>query len=285
MSDEWSSLVAGVVGGLGGSAALVWLARSWITERLQQSIRHEYSQKLETHKSDLNARIQALNHEYQFRQLRTSLFFDHQRNAFAALTAKIAEVNDAWAKEHFDIDTGLTGPVPYSDYHKLREIFQQHQLFLDQEGVAAMELVFSSYSSSFPVHDGSGGQPHYPDPSPGYDRVRFLQPLIAELFRTKIGVSHDTRASEEIGILGAVLLLNQYHFPDIGLPPVHALKVESWDAPGEIVNKGRRNYVELRAGLLKLRDHLRSETGFFAEALTKAAQFLAMLPEKNDAAT
>jgi len=55
-------------------ALLVWLLRGWISERLKQSIQHEYSQKLETHKAELNTRIQALRHENQMQQLRTSLF-------------------------------------------------------------------------------------------------------------------------------------------------------------------------------------------------------------------
>ena len=35
------------------AAALVWLTRSWISERLKNSIRYEYDQKLESHKSQL----------------------------------------------------------------------------------------------------------------------------------------------------------------------------------------------------------------------------------------
>jgi len=58
-------------------ALFVWLLRGWISERLKQSIQHQYSQKLETHKAELNKRIQGIQHENQLRQLRTSLFFDH----------------------------------------------------------------------------------------------------------------------------------------------------------------------------------------------------------------
>lgn len=36
-------------------AALGWLTRSWISERLKNAIKHEYDEKLETHKSQLKA--------------------------------------------------------------------------------------------------------------------------------------------------------------------------------------------------------------------------------------
>jgi antitoxin (DNA-binding transcriptional repressor) of toxin-antitoxin stability system len=37
------------------AAALLWLTRNWLSERLKQSIQHEYSQKLEAHKAQLKA--------------------------------------------------------------------------------------------------------------------------------------------------------------------------------------------------------------------------------------
>jgi hypothetical protein len=109
--------ILSIVSGGATGALLVWLLRGWISERLQQSIRHEYSQKLENHKAELNTRIQAMQHENQLQQLRTSLFFDHQRNAFAAFLTKIAEVNQAWIEKEFEDEIGLTGPVPYEAVH------------------------------------------------------------------------------------------------------------------------------------------------------------------------
>ena len=37
------------------SAAIIWLFKSWISERLKNAIAHEYAQKLETHKAQLQA--------------------------------------------------------------------------------------------------------------------------------------------------------------------------------------------------------------------------------------
>lgn len=58
-------------GGLSG-ALLVWLAKGWISERLKQSIRHEYAEKLENYKTELNSKIEGIKHENQVSQLRTS---------------------------------------------------------------------------------------------------------------------------------------------------------------------------------------------------------------------
>ncbi len=39
------------------TAALLFLTRSWVSERLKNSIKNEYDLKLETHKSELKARL------------------------------------------------------------------------------------------------------------------------------------------------------------------------------------------------------------------------------------
>lgn len=41
------------------SGLLLWLTKSWISERLKNAIKSEYDQKLETHKSELKARTDA----------------------------------------------------------------------------------------------------------------------------------------------------------------------------------------------------------------------------------
>jgi Fe-S cluster assembly scaffold protein SufB len=64
------------------SGLLLWITKSWISERLQQAIKSEYDQKLETHKEQLKAqseieieklrsqlRISATEHEILFSRL------------------------------------------------------------------------------------------------------------------------------------------------------------------------------------------------------------------------
>ncbi|MFQ2037382.1 hypothetical protein [Aeromonas veronii] len=132
-------LLSTLFGGVGG-AALVWLAKGWISERLKQSIQHEYAEKLESYKTELNSKIEGIKHENQVSQLRTSLFFDHQRDAFAALITKIAEINREWMT-HYDPNEGLYEPVPSSGYREFESLLYQHQLFLDEECLMALSLV------------------------------------------------------------------------------------------------------------------------------------------------
>jgi len=263
-------------GGLAG-AALVWLLRSWISERLQQSIRHEYSQKLETHKAELNTRIQAIEHENQLYQLRTSLFFDHQRNAFAGLLAKIAEVNQKWIDEEFQSEEGFTGPVPYDAYKELRKRYYEHQLFLDSACLAAMELLFEFYTDSFPFDDGSASEPIPRDLKAAYAGVEYLQPRIAELFQQKIGVIDNSRAAHEVALLGGIRLLNHYHFEEVALPAKGSLELTHRDRPADAVVKAEEHLGELTAKLKELCLYLRRDGGVFHEASTKALRYLSIL--------
>jgi hypothetical protein len=272
--DAFVSIISGGAAG----ALLVWLLRGWISERLQQSIRHEYSQKLETHKSELNTRLQAIQHENQLQQLRTSLFFEHQRNAFASLLAKIAEVNQTWIDKEYHDEEGLSGPVPHDAVRDFRATIHKHQLFFDSSCLAAIDLILDCYTDSFPYVDGSG-QLQARDVGAAYEAVQFLQPRLAELFQDRIGVSTSRRAEREIALLGAIRLLNKHHFKEIGLPPQGSLELHSRDQPAEAVAKAESHLDELVAKLVEFKAHLERDGGYFHEAKLKATQYLEMLKQ------
>ncbi len=267
----------------GGAAGfvLVWLLRGWISERLQQSIRHEYSQKLENHKAELNTRIQAIQHESQLQQLRTSLFFDHQRNAFASLLAKIAEVNQAWIDKEFVNDEGLRGPVPYDAYKDLQATFYTHQLFFDNACLAAIDLILKCYSDSFSIDERSGDR-YDRDAGAAYDAVQFLQPRLAELFQNRIGVSTSRRAEREIALLGSILILNKHHFKKVGLPPNGSLKLDHDDRPAEAVVIAESNFDELIEKLREFESYLKSDGGWYHEAALKTTRYLEILSPPLD---
>jgi hypothetical protein len=70
-------------------AALVWLSREWISERLKGAIKNEYDQKLETHKAELKARS-----DVEIERLRSQLSIaaaEHQIR-FSGLHEKRADV-------------------------------------------------------------------------------------------------------------------------------------------------------------------------------------------------
>ena len=269
-------------GGISG-ALLVWLLRGWISERLQQAIRHEYAQKLETHKAKLNSRITLLSHEYQLRQLRTSMFFDHQRQAFADILSTIAEAKKDWFNASYPPDEGMTAPVPNEAYQKLLDTYYRHQLFLDSGCIASVELIIDTLRESFPFDDGSGVLQRR-DIEPAYERLEYLQPRLAELFQEKIGVETSRQAEREIASLGAILLLNRYHFRDIGLPVKGTLSLTYRDRAADAVAKAATNLQDLIAKLEQFQTYLRDEGhGVFHEAATGITRYLAMLSSESEA--
>jgi hypothetical protein len=101
------------------SAALtgfvVWLTKSWISERLKNAIKHEYDQKLETHKAQLKAQsdveterlkaqlnIAAAEHEVRFSGL-------HGKRA-----EMIAEVYEKLVQAHWDASS-FVSPIEYAN--------------------------------------------------------------------------------------------------------------------------------------------------------------------------
>lgn len=96
-------------------AALAWLLRSWISQRLTNAIRHEYDDRLESHKAQLKAdndkEIARLN--FQF----TQTTIEHQVR-FAGLYAKRADVISTTYSRLIKAQRlahSFASPVQYSD--------------------------------------------------------------------------------------------------------------------------------------------------------------------------
>jgi hypothetical protein len=75
-------------------SALFYILRSALKESITSSIKLMADKQLEELKSTLSARIEALRHEYEVNQLQTSLSFDHKRNAFSAVLARLLEAKN-----------------------------------------------------------------------------------------------------------------------------------------------------------------------------------------------
>ena len=79
------------------SAAIIFLAKSWISERLKNAIKHEYDEKLETHKAKLKCEsdreIEHLKTQLQIaaaeRNIRLSRVFERTAETIAATYAKL----------------------------------------------------------------------------------------------------------------------------------------------------------------------------------------------------
>jgi hypothetical protein len=66
--DNLITIVSSGVVSVASSGALIWLSKSWISERIKGAIQHEYDQKLETHKAQLQSR-----NEIEIAKLRAEL--------------------------------------------------------------------------------------------------------------------------------------------------------------------------------------------------------------------
>lgn len=267
------SAIPGAVAG----AILVWLSRTWISERLRQSISHEYSAKLETLRSDLGAKLEAMKHVHGVDQLRTSLFFDHQRSAFGEILAKVVEVNAEWSKV-IDPDEGTEDPVPSGPRSELEALYLKHQLFLDSELIMALELLFEFYDDSLPVFDGM--ETHQRDVLLPYSNAEFLKPRLASVFRLKIGVGKDALALRQIALWGAIRMLNRYHFPKAGIPVNGSLQLEEDERALKAINKAETNFSELLAQMHIFHKYLQGR-GHFHEAESSLRRYLSVLDASN----
>ena len=126
------------------AACLIYIARSWLSERLKQSIRHEYTQKLEALKSQLIA-----ENELAFEKLKTAnaIYSDakrisHEKNLIA--------IDELW-KSILDIDEQTPTIICLLDIFLEEEystVFFENPRFNDQINALSDELVLSVLSAS-----------------------------------------------------------------------------------------------------------------------------------------
>lgn len=263
-----------ISGGIGG-AILTWLLRNWISERLKQSIKHEYAEKLETHKAELNAKMQSILHERQLHQLRTSLFFDHQREAFAAILTQLAKTRTKWWEIAGDPEEPFIEPVPQEEYKEFKKLFYDHQLFFDSDCLLAIDLALKAMTDSFPYCDFSG-PPQLRECREPYERLEYIRERMAQIFQEKIGVGPADKAKLEIALFALIKLLNSYHFSKIDLPVKEPLKLSNRDEPSEAVTKAQHNIELLIAKAHELQNHL-SKKGYFDDALVTTDRCLKII--------
>jgi len=90
-------------------------------------------------------------------------------------------------------------------------------------------------------------------------------------------VTVSGRGEREIALLGSIRLLNRYHFAEIGLPVKGPLQLTDQYRAADAVAKAEDNFRELVSKLKQFQTFLRRDGGFFHEAASKTAQYLAML--------
>jgi len=211
---EWILNIA--VSGIGG-VVIVFLFRTWISERLKKSIEYEYSTKLESqrndysrdlesYKTDLNAKIQSIEHQNQMHQLRTSLFFDHQRESFAIIIETIDSICNEWVKD-WDVENGSIWGVSSTSIDKYSEVISKHTLFLDNDSEYVVksirDILFKSRETGCAEDDYSTMKMF----EENYHDIVYMKSRLADVFKEKIGVLPKNRA-----IIDVILLRSKSFF-------------------------------------------------------------------------
>ncbi|MBU6411719.1 MAG: hypothetical protein KGR98_15150 [Verrucomicrobia bacterium] len=86
--SQINTVISSFVGSSLITTALVFLFRSWISERIKNAIKHEYDQKLETHKAQLQIAASE-------RSIRLTRVFERQAEVIAATYAKLWAFHEA----------------------------------------------------------------------------------------------------------------------------------------------------------------------------------------------
>jgi len=212
------------------SAALVWLLRSWIGERLKNAIKHEYDAKLESHKAQLKAaldleiethkaRLQADNAAL-VEQLKADLqiaAFEHQVR-FSRLHEDVARTvsetysrlyNWAVAVERYvSVFERASGPSKkerrtavadamkdFADYFRPRKLYLPKQL---ANRIKAFEEKLFGLATEFMIGVEQGGDDRYPDRDTWakvdkamHEEARPLFEALEDEFRRLLGVRSD----------------------------------------------------------------------------------------------
>ncbi len=125
------------------SAVLIWLSKNWISERIKGAIQHEYDQKLETHKAQLQSRndieITKLKADLEVaaaeRNLRFTKTFDKTAEVIAETYRFLLELKNTaeLVHEQFTIQEKVPEATLQLYRDKVREFstcFPPHKIYL-----------------------------------------------------------------------------------------------------------------------------------------------------------
>lgn len=128
------------------SGLLIWLTKSWISERLKSSIKNEYDEKLETHKAQLKAQadieserlraqlsISATEHQVKFSRLH-----DKRADVIAELYSLLVQAH--WDAGSFVSPIGFVGESKTKKYITTMNaiadffrFFEKNKIYLHEE--------------------------------------------------------------------------------------------------------------------------------------------------------
>jgi len=145
--DQIVTLLTSSVVSTGLAGVLVYLARNWISERLKNSIKHEYDLQIEKHKAQLKCEadttIERLRSDLHIfaaeRNFRFSKIFEQQLQVVAETFGRLFEFYDA-ARDYFDTLDYEGRPsmkdrreVLITKFNNFQDYFRPHRVFLPRE--------------------------------------------------------------------------------------------------------------------------------------------------------
>jgi hypothetical protein len=135
------------------SAALIFLSKTWISERLKGAIKNEYDQKLETHKAQLKAQSDVSLEEFKAklqlaaseRNIRLTRVFEDTVDAISGTYSRLLAFKDAVA--HYTSIVELAGTPPKEvrrkiageAYQDLHSFYRPRRPFLPKQVVKKID--------------------------------------------------------------------------------------------------------------------------------------------------
>lgn len=132
------------------TGALVFLTRSWIAERLKNAIRHEYDQKLETHKAQLKAdsdvAIEHLRSQLQIaaseQNVRFSQIFERTADTVASTYGRLWAIHEAfknYVREPDSPNSAKKREIVETALREFRDYFMPRRILIPKEAAQGVE--------------------------------------------------------------------------------------------------------------------------------------------------
>ena len=151
-----------VISSLGLSGALIWLSKSWVSERLKDAIKHEYDQKLVAFeaqlKSESECAIERLRSQLQVaaaeRNVRYTRIFERTAETVAETYAKLVALGDAVAAYTRPLELASDPPqsarrkMVWARYMESFDYFRPRRIFLPTETADQIERFHQTLRSA-----------------------------------------------------------------------------------------------------------------------------------------
>jgi hypothetical protein len=152
MPDIVTILSSAAISGL-LSAALIFLSKTWISERLKGAIKSEYDQKLETHKAQLKAQSDVSLEEFKAklqlaaseRNIRLTRVFEDTVDAISGTYSRLLALSDAVAHYTTIVEWGNTPPkeerrkIVGQTYKELLDFYRPRRPFLPKKVIQKID--------------------------------------------------------------------------------------------------------------------------------------------------